>query len=785
MTTNLIDVLRQVKPERVLFTTFTLSLSWFEAFVLPTLRARQSPQVDLLVDARHYRKLCRDTESAYAGTAFRISAVEMKSGGFFHPKIAYLQAEEPGQDVLVISSGNLTASGQGGNLEILDAICVRDHPHVFEEFSAFCTSLSDHFGIGDKASSSIQHFASRAHEAFFATSEAMRTRPRTAWLVHTLETPALSQFAARVETELRKPRILTVLSPYHTASGHTVGQLTKACGAASTRIALSQRLMGTGTSTVFDVPFAEDAQGLPAEISYVVEKHQLERVCLAHAKCFEVTADGKVLVMTGSVNATKQSLMECKNVEVSLIRKLAASPFSWRDHEYASYRPSEFSDTGPDSSSGVIDASLDGQLVTGQVRPSRGALIVDAQLWTQDRLVSAVSQVELTALGVFRFSLDEPIEAVQSALLKLMNGEEEVACGWLNVEAFLSKQNVDTRLADAVTRFSQSKATEEDYRRMLSHFRRLLSSPPPSPPPKKPRGSLTTSRGSNRKIGGGSGRTAREEVRSLLPHVLEVAPHDEVALNMLRDTVRSLLGDIAGCVRPVSGNDAVAIRLQQWVNSFSRPRFTEAAPGWVRDLYYGMATVALCFAPSVFNPENLHDQLKRILGAPIADHDWEVFETRTLGLPEFAAALSIRNELLSSALEIVIAQSASQMLEKLLIARLGEARETLHRVQGGYHDLDAALLELAKKQQRSQQPLKDVVGLLPADPQWLNPQRGCPICQRKLGSVELVERLRRTGYGFHDLGCKEILVTGVSRTSLTAANIPDCWLAEPHPEEIV
>lgn len=764
MANNLIEVLKQVKPQRVLFTTFTLSLSWFEAFVLPTLQSRRSTQVDLLVDARYYRRLCRAAESAYAGTAFRISAVQLPSGGFFHPKVAYLQAEDLDQDVLVIASGNLTASGQGGNLEVLDAVCVSDHPHVFEEFSSFCLGLSANPSLAERAGQSLVHFSGRAHEAFLAAPATARDRPPTVWLVHTLNEPALSQFARVVEAQLAKPRTITVLSPYHTATGETIGALAEACEAAATRIALKQRPTSTAQNPVFDAPFDENAKGLPAKTRYVVEAHQLERVRLAHAKCFEVASRGKTLVMTGSVNATCQSLQECTNVEVSLIRQLSTSPFDWRTHEPDSYYPCEFLVSDENLTSGVIDASLEGLQVTGTVRPSKGPLNVQAELWVQDSLRLTVPQVELTAEGAFSFTLDSSLNDTNSVLLKLMDDdEEEVACGWLSVEAFLSTTPVDTALADALTRFGNHKASEDDFRHMLNHFKRLLSVPPPSPEPGKP---PTPRPGSGPRVKGRSRVSSREELMRLLPYALEASPQDEVALTLLRDSAAVLLVNVAGRTQPGSISDAFAIYLQQWINAFSRPRFPNTAPAWIRALYCGMACVARHIAPSVFPPEFLAEMLERVLGAPMSNEDCTDFETRTLGLPEFSALASLKAELADSALDIATAQSTAKTLESLLIDRLGKTPKTPTYIQTAYQELDNKLQVLAQDRQRTRQPLQAVLGLIFEAPRELNTQTGCPLCKNSLGAIELVEQLRRTGYGFHTPGCKHLLLVGVPRSAL-------------------
>ena len=65
-----------------------------------------------------------------------------------------------------------------------------------------------------------------------------------------------------------------------------------------------------------------------------------------HAKVFELRAKEKVLLATGSVNATAQSFESTKNVEVFLAGWRPVSPFVWKAAEPQGYEatqePSDF-----------------------------------------------------------------------------------------------------------------------------------------------------------------------------------------------------------------------------------------------------------------------------------------------------------------------------------------------------------------------------------------------------------------------------------------------------------
>jgi hypothetical protein len=48
---NLVQLIQEVKPKTALFTTYTLSLSFFEAVMLPILRQVGCQDIAILVDA--------------------------------------------------------------------------------------------------------------------------------------------------------------------------------------------------------------------------------------------------------------------------------------------------------------------------------------------------------------------------------------------------------------------------------------------------------------------------------------------------------------------------------------------------------------------------------------------------------------------------------------------------------------------------------------------------------------------------------------------------------------
>src|SRR5438552_2663656 len=100
MATSLNAILGELRPKRALFTTFTLSLSYFEAAFLPLLRQSDCREIAILADAEGLAMSMAEARTAGVGRTYRLCSVKAPGGGIFHPKLAYLKGEH--DDVLVV-----------------------------------------------------------------------------------------------------------------------------------------------------------------------------------------------------------------------------------------------------------------------------------------------------------------------------------------------------------------------------------------------------------------------------------------------------------------------------------------------------------------------------------------------------------------------------------------------------------------------------------------------------------------------------------------------------------
>jgi hypothetical protein len=148
MSRNL-DLIESGAWDAAFFTTFVLSLSFFEALYLRSLHKVQCKNIWVLADVVGYRKSLMEGRSSAVGHEYHLVPVALRSG-IFHPKCIYLSSPE--EDALLVGSGNLTFGGFGRNLEVMEIFNSNSSPEIFWDFAEFLKSMrlrSDLFRLGD------------------------------------------------------------------------------------------------------------------------------------------------------------------------------------------------------------------------------------------------------------------------------------------------------------------------------------------------------------------------------------------------------------------------------------------------------------------------------------------------------------------------------------------------------------------------------------------------------------------------------------------------------------
>lgn len=455
MQTTLVSLIRKARPVRALFTTFTFSIAWFETIVIPALRASGCTQIDVLVDAREACKSTDDANSRYAGSAYRIIPVFMAGTTVFHPKLAYFEGEE--SDSLVIGSANLTLSGHGRNLEVLDAVDSITNPGVFEEFSEFLDAL---ISVHDFSAENLEVLESYQRRSVLvsANAGAIDDASRKAWLIHTLERTAAEQLVEHAG-RVRGIRKATVLSPYHSPSGAPVANLARELGVDVIQIGVSSRDL--------TIPFRAAIDIAGKTIQYVTANTP-DPSRVLHAKCFEVEGDDGVIVMTGSVNATAQSFESTKNVEVSLVRLLVQSPFVWDAAVPVGFAPCEFKVAELTAKNPALQATwTSSNHIVGLLQPAEKPQAVRLEIWDGEICHACIDDVALLENGHFTVKMSEMFNS-RGALRLVLTGEAVSAVGWINVELELAANDTQRALAKASARMLSGDFDASDLAAIFS-----------------------------------------------------------------------------------------------------------------------------------------------------------------------------------------------------------------------------------------------------------------------------------------------------------------------------
>jgi hypothetical protein len=460
---SLLALIRARRPRAALFTTYTLSLSFFESVFLPALRQVGCRDISILVDAQEGAASVDEAQARHAGRSYWVAPVLAPGGGIFHPKLAYLSCDE--DDLLVVGSGNLTLPGQSNQLECLDGVLSSEHPMLFDQAATFMRQLATQVQrTSPRASGLLTDCAVRASKSASIAPASSQTKPRTTSLIHTLEQSALEAFEAMWTERDETALTLTVLSPFHAPDGGPMLRLAQAVGAKELSIGLDPRSLVA--------PFDQGrlpVKPVPRYVSPVAGPTSRP----LHAKVFEIRGANQTLVISGSVNATRQSLESTKNIEVSLARWCDASPFVWEEAQPSSFEPNRFERPPGDKRRAFLDAMLEDGRVVGCI--SSGADIpteVFARLVRmEENVFEAASPVRIALDGTFSFG-PVPELPTDEAVQLVLRSETLVADCWLNVVDDLTATDAERQERRAVNRILRGDFDEEDVAQLFQ----LLSS---------------------------------------------------------------------------------------------------------------------------------------------------------------------------------------------------------------------------------------------------------------------------------------------------------------------
>ena len=353
-----LDLVEAHPWQRVAFTTYALSLSFFEAVILDALvRGGGNSQAIVLADLDGVRASISEQGAHRVGKDYEVEPIAV-TNGVFHPKVSvFVSADECH---VLVGSGNLTFGGWGGNCEVVE--------HLHAGFAA--DAIADAAGFFERISGNtrIRHGAAgycAATAADLRRSVQGRAGNGDIRLLHNLDRSIIEQ-VADAAADLGGAERLVAAAPFWDG-GRAIDRL---CDSLDLQeIFVHSHTGGCVTGTAGgNWPSGAKKSVHPVRVGVMDTSDEAAR--LLHAKAFELRCKRGRLLISGSANGTAAALDANHNVEACVVRIQRERSISWSYVEAEPPDPPVDSDTELESEeryAGVLRAILDADEVTGRV----------------------------------------------------------------------------------------------------------------------------------------------------------------------------------------------------------------------------------------------------------------------------------------------------------------------------------------------------------------------------------------------------------------------------------
>lgn len=457
------EIITQGSWTHALFTTYALSLSFYETQLHKLGLAQNGCRdIQIIADVDGYQLSLSERQSHRVGNEYRLIPAALPAG-VFHPKIAWLAGKQI--DLLLLGSGNLTFGGYGKNVECLQVVRSDQHPALFGQIEDLLSSCKSRHDLRFPEVGWLDFWTERARLIKTQKSE---NAAMDLSLLHSTVQPIGHQISERV---LQHGKILEVrsLSPYYDPDARGILDFAASLSAPKLTIGL---LPGRGTDTTF--PF-HHLQSATCQISAALFDAP-EDCRQLHAKVLEICMDdGSAFLVTGSVNATRKSLMTSDNIETAVLRHYPSAtvrPFVWTPTSIPpTARHSEFTRAGLGNRV-VVSARLTGDgKIEGNLILSRDP--AGEWLGSLQRIDGAATGLSLTvdAQGRFSSDLDEVALFQHATGLQLhvsQHGSE--GSGWVSVEGLLMAARRGFLSPSTLLRLLGPEADESDESELLRYL---------------------------------------------------------------------------------------------------------------------------------------------------------------------------------------------------------------------------------------------------------------------------------------------------------------------------
>jgi hypothetical protein len=356
-----LDLLSAHRWERVAFTTYALSLSFFEAVILDALvRGDTSAQPFVLADVHGVRESLSEQGAHRVGKDYEVEPLAV-SGGVFHPKITVLASRE--ECHLLVGSGNLTFNGWGGNCEVIE--------HLHPSFAADAISDGAEFFERLLAHNRVRHGVSRQCAliaSMLRRATQGRRRNGQLRLLHNLDSSLISQLAQAAD-DLGGARRLVAAAPFWD-SGTALDNL---CRALRINEAFLHAHAGGCVEGTIASNWPRNAHVPIQAVRVAPLNARSEASRRLHAKMFEIRCRRGRLIVSGSANGTVAALGPDGNIEACVMRiGRDAKGWSWVPAERPELPTFTLESSGDErKGAGVLRAEIEGDRLTGQVLTPR------------------------------------------------------------------------------------------------------------------------------------------------------------------------------------------------------------------------------------------------------------------------------------------------------------------------------------------------------------------------------------------------------------------------------
>jgi hypothetical protein len=469
-----LDLISAHPWRRAAFTTYALSLSFFEAVILDALVRGGAREAFILSDAEGVRMALGEQGARRVGKDYDVEPLSVRGGiGVFHPKVSVLTAED--ECHLLVGSGNLTFGGWGGNFEVIEHLHPSFAPDAIEDTADFF----DHLALSDR----VRHGAVDRCAAIASDLRASiqgRSRNGNIRLFHSLN-GAISQKVAQIAEDLGGAVRLVAVSPFWDG-GSAIDNFCTALGVREVFVHAHAGGSVEGTAgSNWPVHSSTRVQPIRLDVMYEDKPRRL------HAKVFELMCKRGRVLLSGSANATTAALGSNRNVEACVIRIQREPSSGWRfsasETPELRVAPDEASEDDPEVS-GVLRAVLEGERLFGQIlTPAMNGVVSVFQLTTEgeEELGDATVGPDAT------FRLDAPRLEVESwkggrLVLQVRCADGRRAEGFVSVAAFAEISRRAGALAPRLFAVLAGTETPADVAAIMSWFhedpRRLAGTMP-------------------------------------------------------------------------------------------------------------------------------------------------------------------------------------------------------------------------------------------------------------------------------------------------------------------